>query len=119
MRPARIDVSRHHLHHLVGHPLGAVRPDVDHLVVLLALGDQAVEILLLVLLHLLLRFGDQLVLGLRDDQVVLAEGDAGLAGVGEAQAHHAVGEDHRLLLTAMAIDHVDDVGDLLLGQERG
>ena len=39
------------LHHLLGDQLGALRPGVDHLVVLLAAGDQAVVVLLLVLAH--------------------------------------------------------------------
>ena len=49
-----------HLHHLLGDLVGAVRPDVDDLVVLFALGDQAVLVLLLVLLDLVLRLGDEL-----------------------------------------------------------
>ena len=53
----------------------------------------------------------------RDDQVVLAERDAGLARLAEAELHHAVGEDHRLLLAAVAVDDVDDVADLLLRQQ--
>ena len=118
----RIDLAagcrlRHRLHHLIGHPLGAVRPDVDHLVVLLALGDQAVEVLLLVLLHLLLGGGDELLLGGRDDQVILAEGDAGAAGMGEAQRHQPVAEDHRLLLTAVTVDLIDHAGDFPLRHE--
>ena len=48
------------LHHLLGDAVGAVRPGVDHLVVLLALGDQAVLVLLLVLLDLRLGLVDQL-----------------------------------------------------------
>src|ERR1700691_1875780 len=105
------------LHHLLGHLLGAARPDVDHLVVFLALGDEAVEILLLVFLHLDAGGIDQLVLGLRDDQVVFAEGDTGLTGLLESQRHQPIAEDHRLLLATVAVDLVDDVGDLLLGEE--
>src|SRR3546814_16938696 len=100
--------------------LGAVRPHVDHLVVLLALGDQAVEILLLVLLHLHMRLGDELFLRLGDDEIVLAEGDAGAAGVAEAHAHQPVGADHRLLLAPMADPHVDAVPYLLtIGRASG
>jgi hypothetical protein len=57
---------------------------------------------------------DDLPLVLRHDHVVLAERDAGLEGVREAQRHDAVAEDHRLLLTAAAIDGVDHPGDFLL-----
>src|SRR5579883_373630 len=106
----------HPLHHLVGDALGAGRPDVDHLVVLLAFGDQAVDILLLVFLDLLLSLGDELALGGRDHEIVLAEGDARLAGLAESELHHAVAEDHRLFLATVAVDDIDDVCDVLLGQ---
>ena len=105
------------LHHLLGDLLGALRPGVDHLVVLLAAGDQAVIVLLLVLAHEVARLVHDGVLGLRDHHVVLAERDAGPAGIGEAEPHDPVAEDDRLLLTAVAIDHVDHVGDVLLGQQ--
>src|SRR5690606_32375263 len=94
-------------HHLVGDAVGGLGPGVNHLVVLLALGDQAVGVLLLVLLHLGAGGVDDLGLLAGDDDVVLAERDARLGRLAEAQRHHAVGEDDRLLLTAVAIDHVD------------
>jgi hypothetical protein len=53
-------------------------------------------------------------LGVRDHHVVLAEGNAGAAGMAEAERHDAVAEDHRLLLTAVAVDGVDHLGDVLL-----
>ncbi len=43
-------------HHLVGDLLGSLAPGVNDLVVLLALGDQAVGVLLLVLLRPALRY---------------------------------------------------------------
>ena len=73
------------LHHLLGDELGALRPGVDHLVVLLALGDQAVEVLLLVFLDQFLGIVDELLLLGRNDQIVLAEGDAGPEGVAETE----------------------------------
>ena len=105
------------LHHLVRHLVGAARPGVDHLVVLFALSDQAVHVLLLELLDHGLGVADQCFLGRRNDQVVLAEGNARAAGLSEAQRHQAIGEDHRLLLAAMAIDHVDDVLHVLLRKQ--
>ena len=51
------------LHHRVGDLVGALRPGVDHLVVLLALGDQAVVVLLLELLGELAGLVDDLPLG--------------------------------------------------------
>ena len=100
----------------LGTMIGRLVPGVDHLVVLLALGDQSVGVLLLVLFHQLAGLGDDRRLALRDDDVVLAEGDAGLGRLAEAQTHDLVGEDHRRLLAAVPIDGVDQVGDFLLGQ---
>ena len=74
------------LHHLLGDLVGALRPGVDHLVVLLELGDEAVVVLLLELAHELVGLLDDLGLGVGDLHVVLAERDAGLEGVMEAQA---------------------------------
>ena len=54
---------------------------------------------------------------LRHDHVVLAERDAGLERVIEAERHDAVAEDHRLLLTAVAVDRVDHPGDFALRHE--
>jgi hypothetical protein len=62
-----------------------MRPGVDDLVVLFALGDQAVLILLLVVGTSALVSSTRFHLGLRDDHVVLAERDAGLEGVAEAE----------------------------------
>ena len=51
-----------------------------------------------------LRRVDDLPLRGRHHHVVLAERDAGLERVEEAERHDAIAEDHRLLLTAVAID---------------
>src|SRR5690606_2099781 len=56
-------------HHLVGDLVRGLGPSVDDLVVLLALGDQAVRVLLLVLLDQLAGFLDQFGLPARDDDV--------------------------------------------------
>ena len=108
---------RDFLHHLVGDLVGGLRPGVDHLVVLLALGDEAVVVLLLEVLGARAGLVDDLPLLLRHDHVVLAERDAGLERVVEAERHDAVAEDHRLLLTAVAVDRVDHPGDFALRHE--
>ena len=105
------------VHHLLGDLVGALRPGVDDLVVLLEARDQAVLILLLELAHEVVRGLDDLRLGVGDHHVVLAERDAGLERVVEAQLHDAVAEDHRLLLTAVTVDGVDHSRDRLLRQQ--
>ena len=87
-------------HHLAGETIGALRPGVDDLVVLLALGDQAFIVLLLVVLGERVRLVDDLPLVVGHDDVVLAERDAGPEGIGEAERHDAVAEDDRFLLPA-------------------
>ena len=104
-------------HHFVGDLVGRLRPGIDHLVVLLALGDQAVVVLLLEFLGERAGLLDDLPLRARDHHVVLAERDAGLEGVVEAERHDPVAEDHRLLLPAVAVDLIDHAGDFPLGHE--
>ena len=41
----------------------------------------------------------------------------GLEGMVEAEPHDLVAEDHQLLLAAMAVDGVDHLRDLALGQQ--
>ena len=105
------------LHHCFGDFLGALGPGVDDLVVLLALGDQTVIVLLLELFDRFARFLNDRTLGAGHHHVVLAERDAGLEGVMEAERHDAVAEDHRLLLPAVAVDGVDHAGDFALGHQ--
>ena len=105
------------LHHLVGDLVAALGPGVDNLVVLFALGDEAVIVLLLELLDLLAGLLDDFVLARRDHHVVLAEGNTGAGGMLEAEVHDPVTEDDRLLLAAAAIDRVDHLGDGLLGHQ--
>ena len=61
----------------LGDLVGAMRPDVDDLVVAFAGGDDALAILLLDFVDLLLRVVDFLVFSFGNDHVVNADGDAG------------------------------------------
>ena len=72
--PDRRDLA----HHRRGDLVRALRPGIDDLVVLLTLGDQAVHVLLLELLHLIADRVHDRPLGIGDQHVVLAERDAGL-----------------------------------------
>src|SRR5258706_2094859 len=104
------------LHHFRRHLIGTFRPGIHHEIVFLAIGRQPFEELLLELAHTMARLLDQLLLGIGNNHVVLAEGDAGLASLAEAQRHGRVAEQNGLLLPAMTIDLIDDVADLLLAQ---
>ena len=73
-------------HHLFGDLLRDLRPDVDDLVVALAVGDETLGVLLLDLLHVLLRRLEQLDLARRDLEIVDADRDAGLGRVGCTRA---------------------------------
>ena len=87
----RIDVAflvalLHLAEHFVGNFFRDRRPDFDDLVVALAVGDGAVQILLLHADHLLLGVFHQGLLVVRDDHVVNADGQAGAGGEAEARA---------------------------------
>ena len=89
-------------------------PDVDDLVVALAVGDDAVVVLLLNFRDLLLRLIKEMRLLRRNLHVL--DGDGNSRAGRELVAHilHAVGEDNRRLVAALAIDEVDQVAEFLL-----
>src|SRR5690606_16648475 len=90
-----------------------LRPQVDHLVVLLALGYQAGGVLRLDLFH----FGggciDDARLLVRNDEVIDPDGHAGNRRIGETGVHQLVGKDHGILQTNRAVRLVDQLGDRL------
>src|SRR5438067_7014693 len=71
--------------HLLRDELRGVRPDVDDLVVALAVRDDAVLVLLLDLVHLFARLGDVPLLRRRDVHVVDTDRQPGERGVPEAE----------------------------------
>ena len=121
--PDRVDVAgflplgRNPIHHLVGDLVRALGPGIDHLIIFFTLSDQAVLILLLVLLDQITCNIDQAFLGIGYDHVVLAKGNTGQTGMTETKLHQLVGKDHSVLLAAMTIDLVNHLADFLLGQQ--
>ena len=91
-----------------------MRPDIDDLVVALAVRHQALRVLVLDFLDLLLGLGQDFRLVLRHLHVVDSDGDSGRSGELEAHVHQAVGEDHGLLEAGLAIAGVDELADLAL-----
>src|SRR5579864_4518662 len=89
----------HGLEHLLGDFFGDVAPDGDDFVVAFAVGDGAVEVLLLHLDDFLLRVLDEREFVARDDHVVDADRDTGLGGVLEAQFLQFVEHLHGALQT--------------------
>jgi hypothetical protein len=110
-------LGRDRRHHRVGDLVVGFRPGIDDLVVLLTLGDQAIHVLLFEFLDLFAGLVDQRPLVVGNDHVVLAEGDPGLERLAEAHGHDLVAEDDALLLTAVAVDGVDDLLHLFLPQK--
>src|SRR5215813_162938 len=104
------------LHHLAGDFLGDFRPDVDHLVVALAVGDQTLEVLILDLRDLLARIVQELMLSLGDHHVLERDRDARLGGVGVSQGANPVGQKHGFLLAGEPVTGVDQVSELFLVQ---
>ena len=102
------------VHHRARHLVVGPRPDVNHLVVLLALGEQSGDVLSFHLLHLILGVFDDLGLLVGYDQIIDADGCAGSRRMAEARVHELVGEHHRVLQADVAIAIVDQPGNRLL-----
>ena len=100
--------------HLDGNLLRRLGPDVDDLVVPLAVGDEPLHVLLLDPEHVLVGLGDDLLLVLRDDHVVDRDRNAGLGRKLKSDILQAVGQEDGGLIPAGAVAVVDEVRQLLL-----
>ena len=96
--------------HLLGDLLGRRRPDVDHLVVTLAVGDQPLAVLVDDGLDLRGRLVEESRLVGRDLHVVDADREPGESRVMEPRGLELVRQDHGGLLTAAAVGDVDQLG---------
>ena len=104
----------HVVEHLVGDALGDARPHLDDLVGALAVGDGAVEVLLLHGDDLLFGVVHDGVLRLGDDHVVEADREAGAGGVMEAELLDAVERLDGDLEAEVQVAVVDELADALL-----
>ena len=95
------------LHHGSGHLIVSVRPDVDYLVVALAVGDQAGDVLLGDLLHFALGAADDAALLVGRNHVVDANRGARPARVMVAGVHELISEHHGRLQAHLAVAVVD------------
>ena len=98
----------------LGDLVGDAGPDVDDLVVALAVGDQTFLVLLDDALDFVLRVVEELLLPSGMTMCVHADRDAGLRRVLEAERAQAVGEEHRLLVAVLAVADVDERRERLL-----
>src|SRR6266545_1326464 len=101
-------------HHLLGHLLRDLGPDVDDLVVPLADGDETLGVLGLDVVDLAGRALEELLLPLRDHHRLEGDRDARLGGVAVAEGADPVGEEDRLLLATEPVGEVDEALQLLL-----
>ena len=104
------------VHHLFGDAVGDAGPDVDDLVVALAVGDETFLVLIDDALELRLSVVEELLLLVRDDHVIHADRDAGAGREAEAERAQAVGEQHGLLVPVLAVADVDELRERLLVQ---
>ena len=104
-------------HHLLGQLIVARRPDIDNLVVFFAARNQTVLILLFKFLNLFRGFGDKFLLRIRNNQVVLAERNTGLARIFKTERHNLVNHDAGFFLPAVTVNRIDDFADFLLAQQ--
>src|SRR6185369_9389457 len=101
-------------HHFFRDAIGNAGPDVDDLVVALAVRDQTFLVLIDDLLELGLRRVDQVLLLGRDDHVIHAHGDTAAGSEPEAERAQAICEQHGLLVAVLAVADVDQAGEGLL-----
>ena len=102
-------------HHFVGDLVSRFTPGINNLVVLFALSDQTVIVLLFIFLGQSFCIGNDFRLGIRNDHVILTKRNTGATSMSKTELHHAVTEDHCLFLTAMTVNQIDHLGDVLLG----
>ena len=103
----------HLAEHFVGNFFGNAGPDFNDLVVTFAVGDGAVEILLLYLHGLLLAVFHQALFVVRDDHVVDADRQASAGGEAEAQVFNLVKHLDRDFKTEAQIAVADQLSDAL------
>ena len=104
------------LHHDLGHLIAGTAPDIDHLVVALAVGHQAIGVLALDLLNFLFGRSDDFTLLRRDEHVVRTDRDARTSRQTVAVLHQLVGEYDRFLQPAATERGVYQFRDFFLLQ---
>ncbi len=104
----------HVVEHLVGNAFSDRRPDLYDLVVALAVGDGAVEVLLLNGDGLFFRIAHGNVLGFGDDHVIESDGKAADGRVMEAEFLDVVEHLHGELKAVVEVAVVDELADTLL-----
>src|SRR5271157_827481 len=107
----------HVAEHLVGHLFGNCRPDFDHLVVALTVGDRAVQILLLHSNDLLLGIAHQRLLARWYDHVVDADGQACPGCILETELLNTVQHPNRSFQPKAQVAVIHQLTDALLLQQ--
>ena len=90
------------LHHGLADVIARFAPDVDHLVVALALRDQARDVLLFDFFHLRFSFGKNPDLARWDQHIVNGDRDTPAGRKPKPRLHQAVDKNHRLTQAALA-----------------
>ena len=93
---------RHFAEHFVGYFFRDIRPDIDDLVVSFTVGNGAVLVLFLHFDDAFPGVIDQFAFAVRHDQIVDADGDAGLGGMQESEILQIVQHQDRGLETEIA-----------------
>ena len=104
------------VHHRLGNLIVGLGPQIDNLVVLLALGNQTGSILIFNFLNFVGRFINDARLLVWNDEVVYTNGCTGNSRVSKTGIHQLVSEDDGLFQADHAIALVDQLGNRLLLQ---
>ena len=103
-------------HHDLGHFVTRLAPDINDLVVALTGSHQTRDILLLDLFDFLLGTGNDLVLFIRHQHVVNADGNTSTCRQTETRLQQLVSKHHGFLEPALPEGHIDQFGNLFLLQ---
>src|SRR5208283_2111821 len=106
--------SLHLVEHFIGYFFRNGRPDFDDLVVAFAVGDRAVQVLLLHADHLFVGIFYQGLLVVRDHHVIDADGEAGARGVLEPERLDLIEHLDRDFQAESQIAVIDQLADALL-----
>ena len=102
------------VHHRLRYQFVSARPDVDNLVVFLAVSHQTGSKLALDLFYFSVGIGNDFRFLIRNNEIVYTDRRTGTGGILEAGIHHLVSENDGVLQTYTAVCSVDHVGDRFL-----
>ena len=108
---------RNTFHHLISNLVVTSCPDINNLIVFLALGNQTILILFFKLFGLFRSFFNQLFLSFWYNQVIFTKRDTCFTSVFKTQSHDFINHDTGFFLSAITINRINDFTDFFFTQK--